>query len=86
MMDLPTMSEVEIVDDPGFCGVVLRLDGRLILADEGKGLSVQLDAPALAGLCKQCALVALYLRAQGEAVAEEAADDLRRITGSAGHA
>lgn len=85
-MDLPTMSEVEIVDDPGFSGVVLRLDGRLILADEGKGLSVQLDVPALASLGRQATLVALYLRAQGNAVAEEAAADLRRITGSAGHA
>ena len=85
-MDLPTMSEVEIVDDPGFSGVCLRLDGRLILADEGKGLSVQLDVPALAALAKQAGFVALFLRAQSEAVAEEAGADLRRITGSAGHA
>ena len=82
-MDLPTMSEVELIDDPGFSGVVLRLDGRLIVANEGQGLSVQLDVPALAALCKQCGFVALYLKAQGEAVAEEAASDLRRVAGHA---
>lgn len=82
-MDLPTMSEVELVDDADFSGVCLRLDGRLILANEGKGLSVQLDVPALAALAKQAGFVALFLRAQSEAVAEEAADDLRRVMGHA---
>lgn len=82
-MDLPTMSEVELVDDADFSGLCLRLDGRLILADEGKGLSVQLDVPALAALAKQAGFVALFLKAQGEAVAEEAASDLRRVAGHA---
>lgn len=85
-MTIPTVTRIMFKDGADRSGVVLRVDGRLSIISGGEGLSVQMDAAQLRALAQRAAGVAALLADQERAAAEEAAADLRRITGSAGHA